>query len=701
MFEEKFKQVFIGILAILFIMPLYFFPQEHPYLLDKGLLNIIQNEVSGERAWDMVSKISRFHRIRGGGEGSDYNACVEWLAQELEKIGIRDVRIKKYKADGFKKYFLWNSLVGWRVKEAELWLLKPTKKLMARFSDQAVSLMPYSQGANVETEVVYVGDGKSDDEYKGKDIKGKIVFAVGGGGSQVHREAVLKRGAVGVLVGPTAREDRVQFADLIEVNRLSPTGEEREKTGFGFSLSRRQEKELMSYFRSGKRVFVKAVVNAELFDGDMPVLEAVITGKRFPSQEIIIMGHLDHYKPGANDNASGSAGMIEMVRNIIALIEKGAIPPPKRTLRFLWVPEMHGTVAYQAEHLDLKERGIAGMNLDMIGEDYALCQTNFTLTCSPYSVPGYINDVLINLLEWLDSRDFYSPRGSKHRFHFRINPYSGGSDHVMFSDSTFSVPTPMLGHSDVFHHTNLDTPEKCDPTEMKRIISLALAASLVLANAGDDDAVKIAREVYSQSCLRMMERTQKSLRLLHQYASEEEKRKLLPELYANVSTYPQAQALIEATNIKEVKELCQSDEYERIIDKLAENLQQQANRERDKIDSFYEVFLDQYKIKKTVFQPGESYKKASSLRPKRLFKGPLPRNILRDRIGEERFAWYSENRSKAGGFYDSKQFEIINLMNGERSILDIRNVISCEFDETDIEFVLRFAQDLQEIGLIR
>ncbi len=695
------KALLLFTIIFFFSGSLIIYPQDNPYLLNKKLLEAIQNEVSGERAWDMISKISRFHRIRGGGEGSDYNRCVEYLANELKKIGLKEVAIKRYRADGFKKYFLWDSLVGWRVKEAELWLVEPYTKLIARYSDQAVSLMPYSQGGEVESEVIYVGGGKSDSDYKDKDVKGKLVFATGGGGSAVHRQAVLNRGASGVIVGPSDREDRLQYSDLIEVNRLSPTGEEREKAGFGFALSRRQEKELVSLFKAGRKVTMRARVDAELFDGEMPVLEAKIIGSEHPSQEIIIMGHLDHYKPGANDNASGSAGMVEMVRNILALVNRGEIPPPRRTLRFLWLPEIHGAVAYLTEHQDLRDKGIAGMNLDMIGEDYALCQANFNLTCAPYSVPGYINDVFINLLGWLDGSAFYSPRGSRYRLNFRINPYSGGSDHIMFNDSAFSIPTPMLGHGDVFHHSSLDTPDKCDPTEMKRIISLSLAAALLLANADDEDAINIAREVYSQARMRMAKRSQKSIRLLHQYTNDAEKSKYLAELYFNIGNYPQVQAGIESANLREVMELCEREASKKIIDELANDLNRQVASEKEKIKLFYDLLSRQYNVNKEQFQPTELYKKASSLKPQRLFQGPLPWNYLQEKLGEEDYLWYSKNREKVGGAYDSKTYEIVNLMDGTLSLLDIRHIVSCEFNETHIEFILHFAEDLQKIGLLK
>ncbi|MFB0565425.1 MAG: DUF4910 domain-containing protein [Candidatus Aminicenantaceae bacterium] len=700
--EGQAKIIFSVIAVILLLFcPLFIISQENSYLLDKEFLDAIQNEVSGERAWDMVSKISRFHRIRGGGEGSDYNRCIDFLVQELKKIGLKEIKVKRYRADGFKKYFLWTSLVGWRVKEAELWLMKPHRELIARFSNQAVSLMPYSQGTEeVETEVVYVGKGKSASNYKDKDVKGKIVFATGGEGTEVHRQAVINRGALGVVVGPSDREDRLQYPDLIEVYRLSPKGEEREKTGFGFAISRRQEKQLLSLFETGKKVVMKAKVEAELFDGEMPVLEARIKGSEYPSQEIIIMGHLDHYKPGANDNASGSAGMVEMARNILSLVDKKEIPPPKRTIRFLWLPEIHGAAAYLSEHLDLKDKGIAGLNLDMIGENYFLCQSSFNIIQSPYSVPGYINDVLINLIGWIDESEFYSPRGSRLPFNFRTTSFRGGSDHVMFNDSFFSIPSPMLGHGDVFHHTNLDTPDKCDPTEMKRIISLALGAALLIASAEDDDAVKIASAVYTQAQLRMAERTRKSLQLLHHYAKSSNKRKILAEIYSNILNYPGEQADFERENIKEVKELCQEKISRKLIDELADRIKDKIDQEKEKIEFMYNLLCEQYKIKKEKFVLTELYKKASSLTPKRLFKGPLPWNYLEENLSKEESDWYQENMQKAGRDYGSKMFEIINLMNGKRSLLNIRHIVSCEYDETDIELVLHLSEDLKKLGLV-
>lgn len=672
------------------------------YIIEGELLKKIERQVSGQRAWDIVTQISKYHRIRGGGEGSDYNRCVDWLAGVLREVNGLEVKVEKFKADGFERYLDWLSPVGWRVKEAELWLLEPEERLLARFSDQAVSLMPYSQGGEIESDVIYVGQGKTDEDFDGKAVEGKLVFALGGNGAKVHREAVIKRGAIGVIVGPSRRVDRMEYPDLIEVNRLLPKGEERSKAGFGFALSRRQEDELVSYFDAGKKVIMKAWVDAEIIDGDMPTIDASIVGTKYPEQEIILMAHLDHYKPGANDNASGCAGLVEIVRNISSLIERGDIPPPKRTIRFLFLPELHGAAAYASKHPDIGERGIAGINLDMIGEDYELCKANFNLTCSPYSVPGYLNDILSNLMPWLEGEAFYSPKGSRYRFNYRVNEYSGGSDHVIFNDSAFLIPSVMLGHSNVFHHTNMDTTETCDPTEMKRIISLAEAATILLANAEDNEAIKIAREVYGQAHVRMAETTRETLRLLQQKASDSEGRKKLNETYWNVTKYPKLQAEIEASNLKEIRELCQSKKVNGLIDEMADDLFRQAEREREKIETCYDLLFSHYDIEMTSYEPSELYERSSILKPKRLFKGPLSNALekIREELGEERARWYNEYLTGPMRRLGSNAFEIVNLMDGERNLIDIRHIVSLEFDEISIEFVHHYAEDLREMGLI-
>jgi hypothetical protein len=258
----------------------------------------------------------------------------------------------------------------------------------------------------------------------------------------------------------------------------------------------------------------------------------------------------------------------------------------------------------------------------------------------------------------------------------------------------------MLGHGDVFHHSNHDTPDKCDPTEMKRITSLALASSLFIANADDQDALNIAREVFSNACSRMTERTSTSIRLIHQCAKHPGKRNTLPEIYSNATRSPSVHAQIEKANLTEIKELCQEDRTKQMIDEMARALDNQARTEYEKINYSHGLYLHHYGIDKKKFHPDEYHKRAAVVIPERRFKGPIASSVMRENMSKEFKKWLAANGEKIGGYSGSKQYEIVNLMDGKRSLLRIRDIVSCEFDETDIEFVFRFAQELERLGLI-
>jgi hypothetical protein len=123
-----------------------------------------------------------------------------------------------------------------------------------------------------------------------------------------------------------------------------------------------------------------------------------------------------------------------------------------------------------------------------------------------------------------------------------------------------------------------------------------------------------------------------------------------------------------------------------------------------------------YKQQSEMYHPpeidqvrGALYNKATSIRPRRIFEGPLNSDYdrqryiwdeIRERIGNDRADWYDKHEGLPGGSKESKVSEICNLMDGTRTLLDIRHLVSLEYDETDIDFVLHFYEDLADLGLV-
>jgi len=668
-------------------------------MVDTDLAPLLINEISGERALDYVTKISRFHRIRGGGPGSGYNDAVDYVEKELNTFGLDDVHVERYLSDGFATYLNWQSPVGWRIRGGRLWLVSPRKELLADFSHIAVSLMAYSRGGEAEAQVVFVGNGMSESDYENVDVKGKIVFATGGNGDGVHREAVLKRGALGIVVGPSNREDRLEYPDLVELKRLYFSGEEREKAGWGFSLSRRQTNRLLRLFDSGAVVRMHADVEADLFDGEMPVLSALIKGRTNPDNEVLIMGHLDHYKPGANDNASGSAGMMEIARTFAQLIRSGRMERPHRSIHFLWLPEMHGAMAYVDKHTDIGERALVGINLDMIGEHYEACRSHMMMTRPPFSSPSYLGDVVEDMLLWVDGLNLFSPRGSLTRLNYRDVGYSGGSDHVIFTDPSIGVPSLMLVHADVFHHTSFDTPDKCDPTELRRITTAAAMAALVISNAQDEKAVDIAAYVAEKGLDRLHQRTRVSMGLLRDLSKTDEFPGKAPILYRRILRYAEIVGEVEKDAVASCKELCARSTTGKMIDDLAGIIIKDVEAEKARLEQYYRFVCDEMGTKATISKLSNMEKRAQKMIPKRLFRGPLPSQFFQTALDEDA-QWYRDNASKSGGNMGNKMYEIANFTNGKRSLLWIRDAVSAEFGETDVEFVIKYVEDLKKLKLM-
>jgi hypothetical protein len=70
---------------------------------------------------------------------------------------------------------------------------------------------------------------------------------------------------------------------------------------------------------------------------------------------------------------------------------------------------------------------------------------------------------------------------------------------------------------------------------------------------------------------------------------------------------------------------------------------------------------------------------------------------------EQDVAWYVARTENMGGLRSVLRnhfFELVNLIDGRRSVLDIRNALSAEFGETDLELVMKYVSDLERFELV-
>jgi len=440
--------------------------------IDK-FLNDILGVINGQRAWDWVAKLSQYSRVQAS---NGYHDSLETIKEELVSLGFEDIEHFKSPADGETTIWGYIAPYQWEIKTGSLWIEEPEKTKLCDFNDIPVSIMIHSKSCDTTAEIVDIGVGDKKEDYEKNDIKGKIILM--SGPIYVNRPYIEESEAIGVIYYPDLKRTRDNFDRRI-YNGLFMTKERINNAKFGFSISYNQGMHLKDLLKKGP-VKVKASIKAELMEGNLEVLSSYIKGTEFPEQEIVIIAHLCHPLPSANDNASGSAGLLELARAFKYLIKNKIIDNPKRTLRFVWVPEFNGTVPWMKFHEDRIRNVLACINLDMIGEHPSKLGQPFEVILAPRSTPSILNDIAFTFVKRIaDHPKGIAINGTKTPMSYRLTSYDGGSDHFLFIDSYFGIPALMLGHNDPNWHSHVDTVEYCDSTELKRVIATALSISYV------------------------------------------------------------------------------------------------------------------------------------------------------------------------------------------------------------------------------
>ena len=139
-------------------------------LLDAKLRDLFHESLSGEIAKEHVIQITRHHRIQGS---RGYRAAAQYVLQQLRSYGFseKDAYIESFKSDGKVAYQTWQSPSGWDITSAELRMVEPYDERIVGYPEIAMSVMTYSNPGDVTAELVWVGSGTRDEDYRDKDVR--------------------------------------------------------------------------------------------------------------------------------------------------------------------------------------------------------------------------------------------------------------------------------------------------------------------------------------------------------------------------------------------------------------------------------------------------------------------------------------------------------------------------------------------------
>jgi hypothetical protein len=537
-------------------------------------------------------------------------------------------------------------------------------------------------------------------------VKGKIVLVSAQPGA-VQDLAVGKFGAAGIV--SYAQNQKTAWwgedENLIRWGHLETFSEH--KT-FGFMVSLKTARGMRERLAKGEKITLHAVVKAGQHAENYEVVTATIPGAdpKLKEEEIAFSCHLDHQRPGANDNASGCATILEVARTLQQLINEGKLARPARTIRFIFPPEIEGTMAllngramlnkpseiqnsngtvtirtsdYAVFGPELVKQMKAVIHMDMVGggpETKAV----FHVTRGPMSLPSFVHDVAWAFAEFVNEESykfaatgkadypFVAAEGGKEPLRAEYSAYTMGSDHDVYQDSSFGIPAIYLNDwPDRYIHTNFDTAANIDPTKLKRAAFIGAASGYFLANFSIEDVPPTDRAIIAGRL-----------------------RRTTPLLQRRVESVPDDFGVLEGNSIRYEHGILDS------IDAFAPGLGRELSTDWAKtIDDLVGVRAKGPEARgngKTIFHRCKEP------------RGPLAvfgydyfaEHAKTARVATPRLLSY-EGLWGAGEEY---AYEVLNFADGKRNAQETRDAVSAEYGPVPIEMVVEYLRALEKIGMV-
>jgi hypothetical protein len=396
--------------------------------------------------------------------------------------------------------------------------------------------------------------------------------------------------------------------------------------------------------------------------------------------------------------------VLETARSLMKLVSDGKIPRLRRSVRFLFVPEISGTAAYIQKYPQIAKRFFANINEDMVGEALALNKSFFNLERTPDSLPSYLNDVLESIVRWVgatqngefgdegDRPEIVSPTGTRDPFYFSVIGFAGGSDHVVFNDGGVGVPSVTFNcWPDMWYHTSHDTPDKSDPTQLKRAVFIGVAAAAFLANAGPFEVQKMAAETSGRAIGRLGLEKLKAEKMIVDAEPEDIHAALKEALNIVNQGFDREKAAVASLRF-----FIKSDAVlEAMLRARIKSLEDLRPLFLGDAEMTYRLCCQRENLKPQKPSLSEVELRLAKLVPERTEK-------MRGYFNAWEF-YQKVREMKVPPTYriGRADFEVPNFIDGRRSILDIRNAVSAEHGPVGLEGVENYILLLEKTGFVK
>ncbi len=451
------------------------------------VLEKLRKETSGDRAFEYILRFWPHDRLS---TFPGYQRAAEETRRIMEELGLSDAKIMRYPTTGKNHFADWEGPQGWDAIHGTLDVTAPageTRRIADRNADPCHLMLwcGSTPAGGIEAPIVRADSKKS--------LKGKLVFHDKVALERPLRKKLIEQGALGVISDELpywpdvrSREENMQMVRWHNAF-LFPQNEE---NLLAFSIKPADGDWLRALLAEHGEVKAFADVKCRLYDDTLPVTTCVIPGSSEPEKEVWLIQHL--HEVGAHDNASGVGTALEAVRALKALIDRGVLEPPRRTIRVICSWEIIGFLAHLCANPEITENVVCAFNPDMVGPDMDKCKSWLQIYVEPHCNPHCVDDLAIDLTR----------RVFEHhpRWHWEVKPFMI-NDNFM-ADPAIGVPTPSLIFlHDRHYHSSSDRPENLSPLVMGEMAALLGAGVYTMTCGGAESAAELL-ELALENCLR-------------------------------------------------------------------------------------------------------------------------------------------------------------------------------------------------------
>ncbi len=327
----------------------------------------ILRETDRERLYDNIENLWKRELPQ---TSKAHAGAAAYTLELLNQAGIENAEIIDFPADGKTTYqdkcmpLAWEASTGkLTIKISEIHFDDPVVADYRRHSFHlvkgSVATPPGGQMAGIITEAQL---------FAGEDAGGALVICSPETvpGAEILA-AALDMGALGLITDYYVQSCRETAPDAVGWVTACTEGmqwhvQSGDRPFICFSVAARTGDQLRRAAECGK---LTALVecDGQRYEGVLPVVTALVPGRQ--KKEFWLMAHL--YEPMSDDNSTGVAGAIEMVRCIKALIARGELPELEFSIRLVFGAELYGFAAF-ADYCGgfLGDKAIGAVNLDSL-----------------------------------------------------------------------------------------------------------------------------------------------------------------------------------------------------------------------------------------------------------------------------------------------------------------------------------------------